>query len=306
VLVSTNFEDRRVTIYQELDRQGGSTWSQVFSLAIVQMTAVQDRIKAFKANNAKAAPAPQPQPTPAIVNDGISVKPKTESVLSPPRRPRNISGKAVTLANDFAKSQGSQQSSVVPVTKLLGAGATKVLGEANISSDAIQARAGSALDSILKLPIAAPFRQTFSRRIAYVVCGTPSSRASIIIDAVTALSTLATHSLKEDQPGQVQKSVGVLARTIAATICDIQDFIKTAPPHWTDINFTPRDRTAPEDVAAILTACKAGLEQILRSFGEYFGAIGVSSDEAKLWKNLAAKPKESVPRPSTPEMRNVR
>jgi nucleoporin NDC1 len=289
-----------------LDRQDGSTWSQVFTLAIAQLTAVQDRIKAYKSENAKATPAAPPASTPAIANDAIGVKPKTESVLSPPRRPRNISGKAVTLANDFAKSQGSQQSAVIPVHKLLEAGAHKLLGEANVSSDAIQARAGSALDSILKLPVAAPFRQTFSRRILCIVCGTPSSRASIVVDAATALSTLATHSLKEDQPGQVQKNIGLLARTIAATICDIQDLIKTAPPHWTDIYFTPRDRTAPEDVAAILTACKAGLEQILRSFGEYFGAIGISGDEAKLWKNLVAKPKEPVPRPTTPEMRTVR
>jgi nucleoporin NDC1 len=277
-----------------------------------QLNAIQERIKSFKGEDVNAVQATQPIPIANIGNGGIEKQPKKDSsILSPPKRPGSISGKALSLASDFAKSQGSRPGAVPPPYKLLEAGAQRVLSEeklANLRPEALNARAGGLLDSLLKLPVAAPFRQTFSRRVQGVVCGSPSSRASIIVDAVTALSSLAVHSLKEDQPGQVQKSVGLLARTIATTICNIQDFIKSTPPHWTDVYFSPKDRTAPEDVSEILDALKSALEEILKAFGEYFGSMGVSSDEAKLWKNLVAKskPKDAQLRPVTPEMRNVR
>jgi nucleoporin NDC1 len=311
VLISNQFESRRVTLYQELERAGGSTWSQVFSLGISQLTAIQERIKAFKGQGTKAAQPSQPAPITNVNNGGIEKQAKKDpSILSPPRRPGSMSGKALALASDFAKSQGSRPGAVPPPHKLLEAGAQRVLSEerlAGLRPEALNARAGGILDTLLKLPVAAPFRQTFGRRVQGVVCASPSSRASIIVDSVSALSSLAVHSLKEDQPGQVQKSIGLLARTIAATVFDIQDFIKTTPPHWTDVYFAPADRTAPEDVSEILDALKSALEEILRAFGEYFGSLGISSDEAKLWKNLVAKPKpKEALRPVTPETRTVR
>jgi Nucleoporin protein Ndc1-Nup len=276
-----------------------------------QVTAIQERIKAFKEGTKKATPQGQPTTAPALNHAAINKQVKKDDILSPPRRPGTMSGKAIALANDFAKSQGSRPGSVPPPYKLLEAGAQRLLSDdlrANISPEAIQTRVGGALDSVLKLPIAMPFRQTFSRRVQGVICASPSSRASIIIDAITSLSSLAAHSLKEDQPGQVQRSVGLLARTMATTIGDIQDFIKTTPPHWTDVYFSPGDRTAPDDVAEILEALKKALEEILKTFGEYFGSLGISSDEAKLWKKLVANPKNGdlLPRPVTPEMRFVK
>lgn len=128
----------------------------------------------------------------------------------------------------------------------------------------------------------------------------------MIVDAVSSLSALAVHSLKQDSLGQVQKSIGPLARIIAATMVDIQNFVGTTPAHWTDVGFKSEDRqNLPEDVAAILGALKSGLEEILRAFGEYFGALGVSGEEARAWRALVAR-EELLPRPVTPERRTGR
>ncbi|MGG6495946.1 UNVERIFIED_CONTAM: nucleoporin NDC1, partial [Bacteroidetes bacterium 56_B9] len=44
-LITTQFESRRKTIYTEVDRAGGSTWSQVCNLCLAEISGVQQRIE---------------------------------------------------------------------------------------------------------------------------------------------------------------------------------------------------------------------------------------------------------------------
>jgi len=146
---------------------------------------------------------------------------------------------------------------------------------------------------LLLSPVGLPFRQTFERRATSVVCGSPYSRLNLIVDSVDAISKLATHSLTEDQPGQVQKDIEGLARTLAATIVAIKKFLKSYPVHWTDVTFQDSQREGPGEVGNVLTALKGGLEELLRSFGEYFDAMGISAEQAMAWRSLIAEPRST-------------
>jgi nucleoporin NDC1 len=301
-LISKQFEGRRSTIYTELDRANGSTWSQIYSLGTSQLTGIQDRIKAFKEGDTKpTAPVAAPQPLPA---DGIQIRASKDSAIRSSRAPATFRHQAANVANNLVREAGSHPGAVPPPHRLLESGARRLLTQEqfdSIAPDALYARGDGMVDKFLSLTVAEPLCQPFGRRVQSVICGSPTSRASMIVDAVSSLSALAVHSLRQDSPGQVQKSIGPLLRIIAATITDIQNFIRTAPPHWTDVRFKSTDREdLPEDVAAILAALKSGLEEILRAFEEYFGTLGVSREEARVWRAMVAR-EELLPRPVTPE-----
>lgn len=305
VLISNRFGDRRRTIYLETDRAGGSTWSQMSTICLQELAAISVRISEF--NTSLHPPAPAPLPSVQKVDSGLTRGAKSDPSIFT-TEPTGFKSRAKDLVTDFATAHIFEPGSSNP-PKLLAEKAYGLLSDeqrAHIKPEVIQRQASGIMASILKTPLAYPIRQAFSRRTAAVICGSPYSENSILIDAVDILSKLAVHSIAEDKPGQVQKDVYNICRTFAAIIIHIQGFLASAPPHWTDVDFSVNHRKPSPEIEALLKALRGGLEVIVRAFGEYLDALHVPKDETRQWTQLLAEPKPAPALRASPAERNKR
>lgn len=296
--ISQSFEIRRKAVYQELDRDGGSTWAQLLTLSLNEVKAIQTRIKVFQDG---PAPPLGPKPAPPVEDyQPVAKQPKHNSkVFTPVKQDPSFRGMAKSRINNFVKSQGSHPGASNPAKQIMDKGATEIRDRANLQPGVIKIRAGGYATVILRSRAGVPFRQTFQRRVTAVVCGTPYSRLSIISDAITAISKLAARSISEDQPGQVQKDIPALARTLAGALRDIEAFLASTEPHWTDVEFQEAHRRSAVEVESVIESLRNGLEEILRAFGEYFGAMGVPEAEVGRWRAVVGTDQGE---PTTPEM----
>ena len=143
----------------------------------------------------------------------------------------------------------------------------------------------------LRSPLGQPFRETFSRRISTVILGTPHSALYQILTSVKSLTALAVASLKEDPYGRVSKDVPTLIRTYTSTIQSIEAFVRSLPPHWTDVDFRNGDREV-RDVEAVVVCMKSGLRDIIEAFGQYASELGLAAAELRIAKGVAGLTEE--------------
>ena len=299
-LISQNFDNRRKSIYQEIDRNAGSTWSQFLALSVNEVKSIQTRITNFRNGPAQASSTTSPGPV--ELYEPIATQPKNgTNVLSPPKPATSYRDVTRRKIDDYIKAKGSHPGAENPAKRLIEKGATRVIEQANVRPEIIKSRTSGYITSFLRSPAGFPFRQTFPRLVTSVVCGSPYSRSSIIIDSISAISKLAAQSITEDQPGQVQKDIPALAKTLADALSDVESFLASTPPHWTDVEFQDVQRRSAVEVEAVVEALRGGIEDILRAFGEYFGSMGVSAQEVSRWRNLVGKDQ-----PTTPEMADAR
>ena len=133
----------------------------------------------------------------------------------------------------------------------------------------------------LHRPIGTLFRQTFQRRLAAVILGSPYSELASILNAIDAISTLAYASLKEDQFGTANKDIPIIIRTFTSVINNIDRMVKTMPVHWTDIDFIEADGLGRrvEDVEFIKKHLTTNLRRLLDAFGNYAEDMGLGKAE---------------------------
>ena len=293
-LICAFFDARRKTIYTEVDRQGGSTWTQVSKLCLDEIAAIQERIQ-----GAQQAPPPPPQPS---QSQSPSPQQQQQQPLGLPR----IADRGVQNGDVWAKPPPDFVQSVGNVAKSLGQSpnapnpvvprakralewsADRMLSkeeQARLSTEGLSKEAGGLVTRFLRTPVGEPFRQTFARRVQAVVFGTPYGKGLNIIHASRALSMLGRWSLKEDDYGQVAKSVALIIRTYTEAITAIQGFVQGLKPDWTDVCFTEQERDVKE-VREVVGVLKQGLEEVLLAFGEYASAVGLSKKELREARDL--------------------
>lgn len=147
------------------------------------------------------------------------------------------------------------------------------------------------------------FRQSFRRRFAAAVLGTPYSETSHHINAVDALTNLVVHSLSEDKFGNVHRDVTTIVRTFTVVIRKLEAFKNGFPIHWTDVE---KNKDAPE-VDAVLNALKTGLAEIVKEFEPYAVDLRLSRTDLRLAREASAQepaPEKQVER--RPEMTQTR
>ncbi|THV95142.1 hypothetical protein D6C91_05777 [Aureobasidium pullulans] len=299
-MITQKFENRRKTLFGELDRKGGSTWTQIANLCMVEIQSVSQRIQD---SQGAVIPTPEQAPQPLKTLPRISSQPVREDAIFRPSPPPSTGLQAFeNTVGMVARSYGQSHGATNPVSpraqRLLEYGTDRILskeqqeqfGRANMVNNA-----NGLIASIIRTPFGMPFRQVFARRINAVVFGVPYSTSTIIINAVKAICGLAVASLKEDNLGQVQKDISTIVRTLIITTQQIQLFVAKLPPHWTDVDFNG-NRQVPE-VEALLQVLKDGLHEIVVTFGEYAGNLGLSRTEIALAKELAGR---------GPEMETIR
>jgi nucleoporin NDC1 len=301
VLISKGFDARRKTIFTDIERPNGSSWSQILTICLEEFAAIGNRITAYTQNPLPTNPS---EAAPQLYTETAVDKPpaKADNLYAVARRDPSLVGRTEATVGKLARSVGQSPAASIPPVKLLQYGVKKVLSEdqvANLQEDQIRKASGFVSD-LFKTKLAAPFRESFERRATAVICGSPTSGASIIIDAIESISNLAVKSIEEDQPGQVQKDLANLVKAMVESILAIEKFVGTTlTPHWTDVAFTAADRKKVKDVNEVVDTLKSGVRSILDAFEGYLDDISITKRDAKLWRALTEK-KADNGRPVTP------
>lgn len=303
-LIAASVPERRATIFLD---STGTVFDQICGACTAHINSINSRIAAFheythpQPSAQQQAQQPQFQTLPRI-----SQKPlQQDNILQAPLPPADARQKLAYNVGEFAKSHGqSPGANPLQITmntvksnprtqKLLDYGKDKVLSDVQrrkISAASPKPIINTNLLKFLMSPFGIPFRQTIHRRLNSIVLGTPYSTLDSTLDATSALTGLAVHSLKEDRYGQVSKHVPNIIRTLVTTIANVENFPQTLSVHWTDVDFNDQfpEQRKSEEVRVLLAALRSGLADVLAAFGEYADNLGLSVEEMTRAKEVAS------------------
>ncbi|CAG8247904.1 unnamed protein product [Penicillium nalgiovense] len=325
-LISQRVPDRRKAIFNELDREGGSAWSQVLACTTDVIKAINTRIEESKNPAPVTKPLPQAEKSEPVL--------QTLPRLSEPIKDGNIFTTAPkgtshqdkfgdafsSAAKSFGQSEDWTPTARARVRDVFDRASSAVLSPEQKqkylgSPQKFKLLAGgpstthkpedmnSVLAQILRSPIGQPFRQTYAQRLSAIVLGTPESSLSLIVDAVESLTRLLIASLAEDPYGKVQADVPSAVRLLTQTTLALNAFAHQGglDAHWTDINFPPSTdpqaqavaRLVP-DVEIVLAILRGGLKDLLTAFRPYLRDIGIAGKDLRLAKEAAGIDGEEV------------
>ncbi|KAM0715378.1 hypothetical protein Q7P37_008876 [Cladosporium fusiforme] len=301
-LICTDFAARRKSIFTEVDRKTGSTWTQISTACLGEIEAIRTRIRESQdpvEGRAKMAaeelsrkqqehlighPQAAPIGLPRIANQGVT----EGEVFS--KQPSSITQEVGNYIKSVGQSPNSRNS--LTPKRAIEWGTDRVLSkeqQAQLSKQALSKETNGYMLKLLKTPLGEPLRQTFARLANAVIFGVPRSNRVNITHAIRALADLVLASLEEDDYGQAAKDVPAIIRTYTATITEIQHFLQVLDPSWTDVEFDQRrSRNVPE-VAEVLKDLKDQLERMVLAFGEYAGSLGLSRKEVREAKEAVGK-----------------
>lgn len=293
-LICTRFDGRRRSIFTEVDRKPESTWAQVSSLCLAQITAISTRIKHaqepvdYQKKTAESELQRKQQEhmiaqqraeqlgLPKIANQKV----QNDRDVFVKRKPDMVHTVGA-IAKSFGQSPGASNPVTPRARRALAWTEQKTGGRERWSKEGLSKEANSYAISFLKSPVGAYFRQTFARRVHAVIFGVPHSNKVNIVHASRSLSTLAVCSLKEDDFGQAAKDIPAIVRTYTTTITDIQKFIAGLAPSWTDVYFDYETGRDVPEVTEVMDVLKSGLEEVMLAFGEYASALGLTKKEMR-------------------------
>lgn len=287
-MITSRFPDRRQTIYDEIDRTGGSTFSQILALSLAQVSAVSSRISEY---NAKAAPTPPPaEEQYALVRVPQAAPLKTDPIWADGTGKPTL---ATTLAKQYGNSPGAK-----PIHNALEFGSKKLFSPAQREKlqkqpEIVEKKVESLWTEILKGPLGYFLRKPFSRLAAKVVCGKAGySESGVLVDAISAVTILAKQALKEDKFARVQREIPNILSTFAETINAIEGFLGSLAPHGTDVFFTQETRKEVVEVNNVLAALKDATGSLLMVYGEYLTNLGMSQAQISEVKAVANVPRK--------------
>ncbi|KAJ5653348.1 hypothetical protein N7490_000351 [Penicillium lividum] len=318
-IISQRHPERRKAIFNEIDRDNGTTWAQTLECLTDVIKGITVRIDASK------APAPVAKPS----AEGTAFQPTLQTLprLTDAPKSENVfaaSPKATSRQEQFGEAFGATAKSYGQSpdwTPQARARARQVLDRASsamlsperkqrllASSDELKLLTGGpsttykpenvhpVIAQFLRSPFGQFFRQSYSQRASSIVLGSPESSLSSIVDAVDSLTRLLIASLAEDQYGKVQADVPPVICLLTNTIVSLEAFIHQGglDAHWTDINFPPSSKPEAQaearrvpDVDLVLDTLKSGLGDLLKSFKPYLRDIGLAGKDLRLAKEAA-------------------
>lgn len=321
-LISQTLPERRKTIFNEIDREGGSSWSQVVNSLTAVIKAIPDRIEASKAPAPAAKPSAQPSQPTLRTLPRLAEAPKTDNIFADAPKASSRRDKVGSAFGSAVKSYGQSPD----WTPLARARARQVFDQASTAilsperkqkliatSEELKLLTGGPsvtykpedvnpiIAQFLRSPIAQPLRQTYAQRASSIVLGSPESSLTLIVDAIDALTRLLIASLAEDQYGRVQTDVPSVIRLFTETIVALEIFVHQGglDAHWTDVYFPPASNPEAQEEARkvpniqlIMAALKSGLGDLLDSFKPYLRDIGIEGKDLRLAKEAAGVDEE--------------
>ncbi|KAL2073224.1 hypothetical protein VTL71DRAFT_10548 [Oculimacula yallundae] len=282
VYIGERFQGRRKQIYTDIDRPGGSTWSQILAVCLDMINGIQTRIADYErpppaaasdATKSPEAPIPGlPRMAQPIQQADIFTKPKKRSTSE--------------AIGQIAKSRGqSPPGAVSPRARKLLEKAETMLNPKEQEQQSFTALFKEWALILLKYPIGYPFRQDWRRRITAIVLGQPYGDVGILVDAVDAVTRFSVCSLTEDEYGHVQRDVKLIIQTLTTNVMKLEALKANLGFHWTDVE---KKRECPE-VDMVLEAMKNGLNELVNAFGDYSEDLRLSQSEMRQAR-LAATP----------------
>jgi hypothetical protein len=281
VTITSRFPARRQSIYDELDRNGGSTFSQILALSLAQISAINSRVVAYKTTSS-ATPPPAPSDD-VQIRQPIAAPLKTGAVFENGQPPVTASQKVAAWTASVAKTHGNSPGAK-PLQTALEFGSKKLLNDsqrAKLQPAAVEKEAEGFLLNIVKSPLGWVIRKPFARRATSVICGAPYSEAGVVCDAILATTILAKQALKEDKYARVSREIPSILLTFSSTIKSIEVFLKELQPHWSDVAFTEASRMDVVEVNQVLGALKDAVGVLLGGYGEYLPGLGMSEGQIR-------------------------
>ncbi|KAJ9354270.1 hypothetical protein DTO027B9_4896 [Paecilomyces variotii] len=326
-LISQQYPERRKAIFSDIDREGGATWTQVLNASTALINGIGIRINEYQNPPSAIAKKPaqkgRPQPTLQTLPQ-LTAPPKQADIFAPSPKARSQNEKFEETIGNVVKSYG-QSPDWTPTARakardifdkasmamLSPEGKRKLLASTKqpkllTGSDSDQASSPDKLHpitaQILRSPVGALFRQTYSRRLRGIVLGSPYDSLCSIIDAAESLACLFVSSLEEDPYGKVQSDFPGVVRLLADTIVTLEGFINGGlKVHWTDVTFPPSSnpeaqaeaRRVPE-VDAVLVSLKCSLTELLTAYKPYLSQVGLAGKDLRLAKQAAGMVEEEA------------
>lgn len=315
--ISQQFPDRRKAIFNDIDREGGSAWTQILQSATGVVQGIPTRINEKRSEAAGAKPS---------VTETKSEKPVLHTLprLTDPVQEGNIFAASPKPSSTQEKFEGGFSSTIRSLgespdwTPKARARARDVFDRASsamLSPERKQKLLASSQDlkmltgaspsrpeninpfiaNILRSPIGLFIRQSYARRLSGIILGTPTATLSSIIDAIESLTRLLIASLQEDPYGKVQGDVPGIVRLFTETSVTLEQYAHAGLDiHWTDASFPPSSDPAAQaaarhvpDVELVLNSLKGSLANLLSAFDPYLRDIGLVGKDLRLAKEAA-------------------
>ncbi|KAJ5150739.1 uncharacterized protein N7500_010928 [Penicillium coprophilum] len=298
-LISQRIPDRRKAIFNEIDREGGSVWSQVLACTTDVIKAINTRIEESENPAPVTKPLPQAEKSEPVLQSlpRLSEPIKDDNIFTSAPKPTSRQDKFGDAFSSAAKSIG-QSEDWTPAAR---ARVRDVFDRASggPSTTHKPEDMNPILAQILRSPIGQPFRQTYAQRLSSIVLGTPESSLSLIVDAVESLTRLLIASLAEDPSRRCALSSAAFDPYHPDPGC-------ICPPGWfgcpldryqlppsSDPQAQAVARLVP-DVEVVLATLRGGLKDLLTAFKPYLRDIGIAGKDLRLAKEAAGIDGEEV------------
>ncbi|KAI9676750.1 MAG: hypothetical protein M1829_002845 [Trizodia sp. TS-e1964] len=145
---------------------------------------------------------------------------------------------------------------------------------------------------LLKSPFGWFFRQSFRRRAAIVVLGTPYGDMSVIINSINALTMLCLFSFKEDEFGQVRTEMPKVIPALTETKKKLEKFRDSIPLDTLLSGETSNQPRSSPEIEEILAALTLGLTEILKAVDPYADQFRISPAHLREAKQAVGLPVE--------------
>ncbi|PGH36331.1 nucleoporin NDC1 [[Emmonsia] crescens] len=276
-LIGQQFPERRKAIFADIDRNGGSAWTQILTASTNVIKGITARINEHQNPTPLAGPDLSTLPGTTSDSSNINGKPTTIHTLprlsSPPKedniflassrpttRPEKFESAFGSVAKSYGQSPDWTPSARNQARNIFNRATAAVLSpeqkkRISASAQELKLLTGSPSSSssssgrpstnplihkFLSSLAGLPFRQSYARRLRIIILGTPYASLSPIIDAVESLTRLLIASLAEDQFGKVQEDVAAVVRLFTETIMVLESFT-SAGDGGLDIHWTDVD-----------------------------------------------------------------
>lgn len=308
--VAHDFTDRRKAIFEDIDRKDGPMWTQVYTLCTGLIQNVNERIDGYTSSPLPIAPVTMDVWPHTNVNQharkrvGQSSGPINDvSVMIPPQETHGITNQLQKRIESFARSPGKTPlSELSPRAKMIAKEVTDHYltpeQQATLQPSKVSELIFNNLARTLEYPFVGRFVCTrFGRRLANAIFGDGDNiqgsgvDVSIYVNVVMALSQLATHSLREDSFGNVQRDVVDLIRLFSGTAEKVLRFRNDFREQWLDAkikvnNHGERVDKKCEEAELFLDALRQGLEALLGTFEVYAPELRLRSGDIKAAKMI--------------------
>ncbi|KAL4921231.1 nucleoporin protein Ndc1-Nup [Aspergillus aurantiobrunneus] len=314
--ISQQFPDRRKAIFNDIDREGGSAWTQISQSATEIIRGISTRINEKQTQPTGSKPLSTetrsdpllhtlPRLTEPVKEGNIfATSPKSTSTqtklgngFSSTLRSMGESPDWTPKARARARDVFDRASSVVlsPERKQKLLSSSQDLKMLTGASPSRPENINPILAQFLRSPVGPFIRQTYARRLSSIVFGTPTATISSMIDAIESLTRLLIASLQEDPYGKVQADVPGIVGLFTETAMTLEQYAHVGLDiHWTDAAFPPSSDPAAQsaarrvpDVELVIDSLKGSLVSLISAFNPYLKDIGLVGKDLRLAKEAA-------------------